>query len=140
MSTGAFSGKDATFKSGGAALDVDVVGWNCDPSAADHRYGSDKTSGHKVAVAGTKDSNATVRIKLHSSQAMPFNVGDTLTAQFHVDDTGNNYIQQDVVVLSDPIPCDIDDGEPSEVEFALGPRGAPVYFGTLWAGAGSSGT
>jgi len=140
MPTSAFSGKDAKFKSGGVDLDVDMVGWDFEPSVADHRIASDKTGGHKVTITGTGDSNARVRCKLSSSNAVPFNVDDVVVAQFHVDDTGNNYIAQTVVVLTAPIPSDIVEGEPSEVEYTMGPRGAPVYYGLCWAGAGSSGT
>jgi hypothetical protein len=133
-----YSGKDATFKSGGVALSVDVVGWNHEESAADHRIATDKTAGHKVSVLGTGDSNIRLRVKVPSSGSLPFDLRDELAAQFHVDNTGNNYIAQNVIVASKPIPVDVDDGEPSEVEYVLGPRGAPVYHGSLCA-AGSSG-
>ena len=133
------SGKDATFKKDAAALVVDVLQWTIEPAGGESRYGSDKTGGHKVAWATINDYNAAVIIKVPATGNVPWNRGDVFAAQFHIDDSGNNYLSGDVIVLSDPLDVDIDEDETIEKEYSLGPRSPLVYHGLLWSGAGSSG-
>ena len=133
------TGKDATFKQGGVALDVDVVGWTFDPKENEVRFASDKTSGHKVGYGSVKDFDAGVTVVMPLTGALPFGVGSTFVAQFHGDDSGNNYIQATVEVTGVPLVGDINEGQDVERTYALMPRGPAVYFGLYWWGAGSSG-
>ena len=133
------SGKDGTIKSGGVAVAVDVIGWDFEPLANEQRFASDKTSGHKVTYITVKDFNARIRVKIPTTGNLPFVRGDTFVMQLHGDETGNNYISASVVVLSHPIPCDITEGQNSEVEYQLGPRGPATFYGLYYSQAGSSG-
>jgi len=133
------TGKDGTFKKDGSALTVDVTFWRFEPKASEQRFASDKTSGTKVSYVSVKDWDAIVRVKIPASGTLPFNLDDTFAMQLHGDDTGNNYISANGIILGSPIPCDINEGQDSEVEFSIGPRGPALYHGLYWAGAGSSG-
>ncbi len=133
------TGKDGTFKKAGSALTVDCLGWDFEPSANEQEFASDKTSGTKVVYQSVLNWRARVRVKVPSTGKMPFDMGDAFAMQLHGDGTGNNYIAANGIILSNPIPCDIIDGQNSEVEYQVGPRGPATYYGIYWAGAGSSG-
>lgn len=133
------SGKDATFKKDSTALTVECLGWSIDAQGGESRYASDKTSGHRVTWPTINDYNATVRIKVPATGTVPFNRGTTMAAQFHIDDTGSNYLAGNVVVLQEPLTVDIGGDETLELEYSIGPRGPLTHYGVLWAGSGSSG-
>lgn len=133
------SGKDGTINKDGSPVDVDVLGWDFDAKGNEQRFASDKTSGHKVVYLTVKDFDAKVRVKIPLTGNLPFNRGDQFTIKLHGDDSGNNYIEAPVTVLSNPIPCDITEGQNSEVEYTLGPTAQAVFHGIYWGGAGSSG-
>lgn len=133
------SGKNATFKEDGVALTVEVLEWSIEPRGGESRYASDKTSGHRVSWPTINDYDARVRIKIPATGTVPFNRGDTFAAQFHIDNTGNNYLSGNVVVLQEPVTVDIGGEETLEIDYSIGPRGPLTYYGILWGGAGSSG-
>jgi len=133
------TGKDGTFKKDGSALVVDVIGWDFEPIVAEQRFASDKTSGTKVAYAAVKDWNARVRVKVPASGTLPFNPDDTFAMELHGNTTGNDYISANGIILGAPVPCDISEGQNSEVEYQVGPQSPAIYHGLYWAGAGSSG-
>lgn len=134
----AFSGKNGTAKVGGADI-AEVTAWNFEPSANVPKYASNATDTHKVGVPAVEDFSGSITTKLDADGNMPFHVGDIATLQLHVDDTGQNYIEAQVVIASDPIPCDINDGEIVEVEYGFEPRSRPTYSGILQGPGGSSG-
>jgi len=133
------AGHKATFYADDAALTPEVTGWRIEPKGGEDRYGSDKTSGHRVSWPTVNDYDGYVTVKVPATGNVPFNRGDTFTAEFHIDDEDANYLKGDVVVLDEPIEADIGSEDTLEIEYHLGPRGALTYYGILWAGAGSSG-
>ncbi len=133
------SGKDGTFKKAGSPLVVDVLRWDFEPAANEQRFASDKTSGTKQAYVTVKDWNARVQIKVHATEKLPFNIDDEFAMELHGDDSGNNFISGTCVVVGHSVPCDITEGQESEVEYTLGPRSPVIYHGIYFAGVGSSG-
>jgi hypothetical protein len=133
------AGNLATFKKDATALTPEVLGWQIDPKGGEDRYASDKTSGHRVAWPTINDYDAKVRIKIPATGNVPFNRGDTFSAEFHIDNSGSNYYIGNVVVLHEPVAANIGDEGTLELEYALGPRGPLTHYGILWGGAGSSG-
>lgn len=133
------SGKSGTFKEGGTALDVDVVGWDFEETPNTQKFASDKTSGCKYEYVTVTDWTAKVRVKIPSTGTLPFNPGDTFAMELHGDDSGNNYVKANGIVIGGAVPCDITEGQNSEVEYSIGPRGPAIKYGVYWAGAGSSG-
>jgi hypothetical protein len=134
------TGKNGLVKNNATQLTGHVTGWTFEQQGGEQRFNSDKTSGHKVAFRTVDDFSATIRIKVPASGAkIPFNRGDQIVMNLHGDTTGNNYIGANAVVLTHGVPCDIDNGENSEIEYTLGPRGPAMFHGLYWSGAGSSG-
>lgn len=127
----ALSGKNGTAKVSGTELCVDVTGWNFEPTANAPKYASNRTSGHKVAVDAVHDFSGSVTTKVHKNGFMPFQIGSVVDLELHVDDSGINYVSATVLVTSHPIPCDINDGEPIEVQYSFEPRSLPTYHGIL---------
>ena len=123
-------------KSGTASIDVftvpaEVTGWNFEPSVGAPKYASNDTSGHKKAVAATKDFSGSITTKLDADGNMPFRIGDEVLLQLFVDDSGSNWVRMYALITSHPIPCDINDGEIVEVEYGFEPQGVPTYSGIL---------
>ncbi len=132
------SGRNATFHKGGSPLTADCIGWNFRVGGNSTKYASDKTSGHKVEYITVDDFEADVTVKVPTTGTMELGRGMTFTAKFQGDDSGNNYIEAPVIVLSHPVPGDINEGQTNEVVFTLGPRGPATFFG-VYAGP-TSGT
>lgn len=125
-----FSGKSGTAKKDGSAI-AEVTGWNFEPSIGAPKYASNNTSGHKKAVAAVADFSGSITTKLDSAGNMPMRIGDGVTLELHVDDSTENYISVPALIVSHPIPCDINDGEIVEVEYGFEPQGVPTYSGIL---------
>lgn len=139
MATDAYSGKTGTAKKGGVDL-PDVGNWVFTPTANEDKFASNKTGGHKVVVPGVEDFTGTVTCKLPANSFAPFHIGDAASLQLHVNDSGNDYIAVEVVILSGPIECDVNDGNTVETQYGFGPTAAPVYHGRLHtSGTPSSG-
>jgi len=138
MSVEALSGKDGTAKKNGSELTTDVTAWQFEPSVGTAKYASQNTGGHKVTVDTVEDFSGSITTKLDKDGVMPFRVRDKVTLQLHVNDSGNDYVTVPALIVSHPIPCDIDNGEPIEVQYNFEPRGAPTYHGILASADNSS--
>ena len=132
-------GTHATFKKGTTALTVETLGWAIDPRGGADEYASDKTEGHMVTWPTINNYRGTVRVKVPKTGTVPFNRGERFSAEYHIDNTGNNYLKGDCVVLSEPLTVDIGADNTLEIEYEIGPRSPLVYYGIMWAGSGSSG-
>lgn len=122
--TKGLSGKNGFVKLDGNEIEIDMTNWTIDPSANWDKYGSNLTQGFKGGVSGTRDWSGTITCKVPASGNIPMHDGDTAVAQFHADESGNNYIEGTIGIEGMPIECDVDDGAAITITYnyqGLGP-------------------
>lgn len=122
-----YSGKEgsATFGAAGdgvtpavpATVISEVVKWTLDPSVAINKYNSNKTKGHKRAVAGVRDTKGTVEIKVDGENGTQLAPSMAVSLMLIAgapdpDDAGDNYFLIDHAIIGgSPVDCDIDEGQ-----------------------------
>jgi hypothetical protein len=139
MANEPLSGKNGSLYFTGGVEITPVSNWrlNWDPNV--HPYGANDTQGWQSAISGMHRSSGSFDVYVSVECNRPCSPGDILTAQFHVDDTGNNYFQLEVMIGPMDVNCEIgEDGAEVVYSFEWTGRSAVVPYGILAEGAGGS--
>jgi hypothetical protein len=135
-----FSGQGGTvFKgtadTGTAATELfEVVKWTLDMTAAVHKYNSNRTGGHKRAVAGVRDTKGTIEIKVDSDVGPTLRAGEAVSLRLRDSGNSSNYFHiQHAVIAGNPVECDIDDGNIVSMTYNF--EASDVDGAGIWAAA-----
>ena len=114
--SGAFSGKlgnaKASLAGGGGSTQVnEVTGWKVEPKIDAPKHASNLTFGMKVPIVGTFEWGGTIDVMPQAGSPFPFQDGDFVDVQLHIDNTGNNYYSGTVLITDAPLDCDINGGK-----------------------------
>lgn len=140
MSGKGYSGKNGTVFSGTgdsatATTELfEVVKWTLDPTAAVHKYNSNKTGGHKRAVAGVRDTKGTIEIKVCEDMGPQLAAGQAVSLRLVADsDSPSDHFHiSHAIIAGTPVDCDVDNGEIVSMTYnfeASGIEGAGIFAG-----------
>ncbi len=131
----AFSGKLGNAKAaavGGTPAQVnEVTRWKINPKIDAPKHCSNLTQGMKVPIVGAFAWSGTIDVMLQAGQPAPFQDGDFVDVQLHVDNTGDNYFSGTVLITGAPLDLDINGGKEVSVAYAFEGASALVRNGTL---------
>ncbi len=136
--SGAFSGKlgnaKASLAGGGGNTQVnEVTGWKVEPKIDAPKHASNLTFGMKVPIVGTFEWGGTIDVMPQAGSLFPFQDGDFVDVQLHIDNTGNNYYSGTVLITDAPLDCDINGGKEISISYKFEGATALVRNGTLAA-------
>jgi len=81
-------------------------------TAAVHKYNSNRTGGHKRAVAGVRDTKGTIEIKVDGDVGPTLRAGEAVSLRLRDSSNASNYFHiQHAVIAGNPVECDIDEGQ-----------------------------
>jgi hypothetical protein len=133
----AFSGKLGNAKAaavGGAPAQVnEVTGWKINPKIDAPKHCSNLTAGMKVPIVGAFEWSGTIDVMPQAGVAFPFQDGDFVDVQLHVDNTGDNYFSGTVLITSAPLDCDINGGKEVSIGYTYEGASPLQRNGTLAA-------
>ena len=103
----AFSGKLGNAKAaavGGTPAQVnEVTRWKINPKIDAPKHCSNLTQGMKVPIVGAFEWSGTIDVMPQAGSPFPFQDGDFVDVQLHVDNTGNNYFSGTVLITGAPL-------------------------------------
>ncbi len=131
----AFSGKLGNAKAaavGGTPAQVnEVTRWKINPKIDAPKHCSNLTQGMKVPIVGAFEWSGTIDVMPQAGSPFPFQDGDFVDVQLHVDNTGNNYFSGTVLITSAPLDCDINGGKEVSIGYSYEGASALTRNGNL---------
>jgi hypothetical protein len=124
---------------GDEVLGLSSVEWGEEAEVSEY---TDNTTGcTKAALAGpiTRDGQLTVNLQDGAEKGkLPFRAGQTKTLQVHIDQTGNNYWELEVLITAvQDYNHDLNSADPVQATFPFRINTPPVGHGTLAEDSGS---
>lgn len=91
---------------------VEVTKWTLDMTVNVNKYNSNKTGGHKRAVAGVRDTKGTIEIKVDKDAGPQLAAGDQISLRLRASADSADYFHiQHAVIAGNPVECDINEGQ-----------------------------
>ena len=124
------SGKSGTLYIGAGEV-TPVANWKLRIVSNHRSYTANDTGGSRKRAAGAKDSSGSFRVSVAESGNCPVREGDSVTLKLHVDGTGSNYYQVDVIVDRIDVVTDIHRGEVVAMDVTYSGNGTVTPYGVL---------
>jgi len=117
----------ASGKSGSVQVSNTTIGevtrWTFDKGVNSGRFASSASGGYKRSVGGVKSGNGSISMKFDYAAAAGVKEGSAVTLQLYLD-TSTHFYSVPALVTRMEVMVDIDNGEPTSVEFNFDTDGA----------------
>ena len=133
------SGKSGTLILGETVV-TPVSNWKLDLAVQSKSYVANDTGGALRRLAAATDCTGSFQCNATDDGTCPVAVGQGYTAQFQVDQTGDNYYQAPILIEKIGVNCDIQQGEPVAYAVQFGGDGPLLSYGVLAAGLAPAAT
>ena len=127
------SGKSGTLYVGAGEV-TPVSNWKLRITSNHRTYTANDTGGWRRRAAGAKDCSGSFRVSVTESGNCPVEEGDSVTLKLHVDGSGENYYEVEVIVDRIEIETNLHGGDVLTFEVTFSGNGSLTPHGVLATG------
>lgn len=124
------SGKNGTLYVGSKQI-TPVLHWKLEITGNHRDYVANDTGGWRKRAAGAKDCRGSFQVSVTENGNCPVEEAQPATLKLHVDDTGNNYYDVEVIIGRIGVETSISDGKAVVLGIEFSGHGSVTPHGVL---------